>query len=337
MSDAITVRASGFREMAAAEGVSIWWEGQGAKAQRLAAGASVEEWTTAAGMDWTVKRAKVRYPVSRDDVNSPAAWRTIDDKVVLVRSDTGDALGIVSDRYKVVQPRQCVEFFRDMMAAAGFQMNTAGTLHGGSKVWAQCNVGGDAIGRGDFNRGRVLIATSFDYSSPTIVKGVNESVVCANTLGFALAEDGKAVRVSHRTQFDAEAVQKQLGLAVEAFTRTIEQARELSRVAIGGEQAQRFVAALLSKVAKPTDEQLVKASEMRAFRRILELFEGAGRGSDLPSRKGTLWGLVNGVTDYVDHDARAQSDENRAVSATFGAGDALKSAAMSSALALLTA
>ena len=39
----------------------------------------------------------------------------------------------------------------------------------------------------------------------------------------------------------------------------------------------------------------------RALRKVQELYEGRGRGSQLDSARGTAWGLLNAVTEYTDH------------------------------------
>jgi len=56
----------------------------------------------------------------------------------------------------------------------------------------------------------------------------------------------------------------------------------------------------------PLPEQLPNE---RALRKVQELYEGRGRGSQLDSARGTAWGLLNAVTEYVDHERRARSIE----------------------------
>ncbi|WP_425317852.1 DUF932 domain-containing protein [Pseudomonas nitroreducens] len=72
----------------------------------------------------------------------------------------------------------------------------------------------------------------------------------------------------------------------------------------------------------------------RALRKVHELYEGAGRGSHLEAAKGTAWGLLNAVTEYVDHERRARSNEYRTDSAWFGQGAAIKQKALDAALEL---
>ncbi|CAM5555216.1 DUF932 domain-containing protein [Eoetvoesiella caeni] len=54
---------------------------------------------------------------------------------ILYRSDTQAPLSVVSQRYQVVQPREILEFCRDLTEVSGFQIETAGVLKGGIEGW----------------------------------------------------------------------------------------------------------------------------------------------------------------------------------------------------------
>ena len=73
----------------------------------------------------------------------------------------------------------------------------------------------------------------------------------------------------------------------------------------------------------------------RALRRVQSLYEGRGRGSQLEAAYGTAWGLLNAVTEYVDHERRARSNEYRMDSAWFGQGAVIKQRALEAALQLV--
>jgi Domain of unknown function (DUF932) len=67
---------------------------------------------------------------------------------------------------------------------------------------------------------------------------------------------------------------------------------------------------------------------------VIELaLDGKAKGSNLPGVKGTAYGWLQSVTEYVDHAARARSDDNRLASAWFGPGDTIKTRAYEMALA----
>ncbi|WP_313273433.1 DUF932 domain-containing protein, partial [Stenotrophomonas sp.] len=58
--------------------------------------------------------------------------------------------------------------------------------------------------------------------------------------------------------------------------------------------------------------------------KVRALYDGQGRGSGLKTSKGTAFGLLNSITEFVDHHRRAQSTENRLDAAWFGQGALLK-------------
>src|SRR5690606_11309338 len=70
------------------------------------------------------------------------------------------------------------------------------------------------------------------------------------------------------------------------------------------------------------------------YKTVLGLFAGAGRGMNKPGVKGTAWGMLNAVTEYVDHHAQAASASHRFESAANGAGAALKAQAFDRLVAL---
>ena len=73
-------------------------------------------------------------------------------------------------------------------------------------------------------------------------------------------------------------------------------------------------------------------SNERAMKKVLALYEGDGKGAELASSKATAFGLLNAVTEYVDHQRRARSTDHRLESAWFGQGATLKQKALEQAL-----
>jgi hypothetical protein len=62
---------------------------------------------------------------------------SLDGRVVNYRADTGEGLGVVSSsHYKLVQPGEIIDFYREFTATGGLKLNTAGALRGGRRIWA---------------------------------------------------------------------------------------------------------------------------------------------------------------------------------------------------------
>ena len=121
----------------------------------------IDVWAQKAGMDWTICETPVRYMT--EQAGSLGSIMSFDEQKVLYRSDTKDALSVVGSRYQVVQPRQVLDFYRDLTEVSGFELDTAGVLKGGRKFWALARTGKSTMLKGgDLVNGYLLLATSCD-------------------------------------------------------------------------------------------------------------------------------------------------------------------------------
>ena len=155
------------------------WHGLG---QALTPGASVDTWTREAGLAYDVLESPVKYstPASTDLQTWPA-------RKVLHRSDTGAPLAVVSSAYNVVQPGQVMDFFRELVDLGGFQLETAGALSDGRRVWALASVGDAApVVERDLVKPYLLLGTSYDGTMATVAKFTAIRVVCNNTITAAV-------------------------------------------------------------------------------------------------------------------------------------------------------
>jgi phage/plasmid-like protein (TIGR03299 family) len=293
------------------------WHGLG---QPLTPDASIETWTREAGLDYTVNESPVLFQT--DAATLPEEFKG---RKVLHRSDTGGALAVVSDGYNVVQPSDVMGFFAKLVELGGFQMETAGVLSHGRRVWAlaKVNEGADIVD-GDTVRPYVLLGTSYDGTMATVAKFTSIRVVCNNTITAALGrEHGGTVRVLHSERFNPDAVRMELGIVGDNWERFLIQSRKLSGETMGQNEADQFVQALL----QPYHNSRMELNQTRGYKRIMGLFNGAAIGADIPGVAGTRWAMLNAVTEMVDHE-RGRSNNTRMESAWFGTGAALKNKAL---------
>ena len=310
--------------------------------------ASIETWIAAAGFDFDILEAMVKYEAN----GIPSI---MDNRFVLYRSDNHDALSIVSDRYQVVQPATVMEFFRDLCADFGFKLETAGVLKNGGMYWALAETPLNGEINGDTHKGYVLLATSCDGSLATHAKLTAVRVVCNNTLSLAMQrEGGKHVTIKHSTTFNPAKVKQDLELVdFEAswghFRETME---NLGQIRVSDDRAKEFFADLLRPKAKPRQtlaaqnfNDLIQANATfgehkattdkapveRAIRGLDTLYECYQRAPG--AAPGTAYGLVQGVTRYIDHE-RGKNGDKRLQSAWFGQGDQMKQAAIEHATQL---
>lgn len=307
------------------------WHGLG---NQLTPGQPLEAWAHHAGMDWRIESADVRYVASGEGLGSIHAFP---DQKVLYRSDTKAPLSVVSRRFQVVQPSEILEFYRDLTEAGGFELETAGVLKEGRKLWALARTGQSVCLKGrDRVNGYLLLATACDGTLATTAQFTSVRVVCNNTLAIALGNGTGAVKVPHRSQFDPQAVKRQLGIAISSWDGFMARMKALTECKVKDDAVEAFFKRVLTYPVNPAADGSTTAVNDSAMKNVQELYAGRGKGAEMASAAGTAWGLLNGVTAFVDHHRRARSADHRLDAAWFGQGAALKQKAWEEALKLVS-
>jgi hypothetical protein len=140
-------------------------------------------------------------------------------------------------------------------------------------------------------------------------------VVCNNTLQMARA-DKACVKITHRSEFNPATVKAFMGLNDTAWSTFKQDMVRMANTPVTFDTAERVLT------------ELFKTPETAGYKKVLDLFAGAGIGSQLDGSQGTAWGLINAVTEYADRHVRARNDANRFVSSQWGPGAALKTQAL---------
>ncbi|ART48686.1 DUF932 domain-containing protein [Acidovorax carolinensis] len=301
----------------------------------LPAKQGMDVWAKAAGMDWRIQEAPVRF-LALDGKDGLAGLygepKEFPEQKVLYRSDSQAPLSVVSSRYQVVQPQQVLEFYRDLTEVAGYELETAGVLKAGRKFWALARTGKSVALKGkDVVNGYLLLATSCDGTLATVAMPTTVRVVCNNTLAIALKDGMNAVKVPHSTTFDAQAVKRQLGIAVGQWDSFMYRMKTLAERKVKTHEAMNYFLKVICNTDQHSDPALGLTNE-RALKKVQMLYEGHGRGAEMDAAKDTAWGLLCAVTEFVDHEKQARSQDNRLDSAWFGQGAVIKQRALDIAL-----
>lgn len=289
------------------------WHGLG---QSLTVGQPIEVWVEEAGMDWTVERSRVvyRWGEERGQV------RAIENQHVLWRSDTKLDLGIVSNRFQPVQPRETLEFYRNLLVAEGgnYQLETAGCLEGGRKLWSMARAAEPVSVGNDKVYPYLLFVTANDGTMATRVYHTSVRVVCMNTLQMSFGDQDTGVSVRHSTRFDADVVKAQLGLTRDYVAEFAAMVEDLASKRVSMDTA----AEVVTEVYGVRDAQGNVTNEdhlSRVATKIAAIMR-TGPGADLSTARNSAWGVLNAITRFEDFEARARSNENRFRSSQFGEG-----------------
>jgi phage/plasmid-like protein (TIGR03299 family) len=335
------------------------WHGLG---NQLSPHQPIEVWAQQAGMYWRIESSDVSYMAQNE--RGQSIIMPYEEQRVLYRSDTHAPLSVVSQRYQEVQPKQILEFYRDLTEQSGFELETAGVLKGGKKFWALAKTGQTSALKGkDVSNGYILLATACDGTLATTAQFTSIRVVCNNTLAIALKGQNSSagvVKVPHSTKFDAEKIKQQLGISVRAWEDHMYEMKQLSQRKVTQTEAAAYFDAVFNNTSLSVPEQedgiiqfyrnvamqaqsnnpATKADNKtepngRAMSKVMTMFNGQGRGAELSSVKDTAYGLLCSITEFADHERRAMSQDHRLDSAWFGAGAGLKQRGLEQALAMI--
>ena len=329
------------------------WHGLG---KQLTQNQPIEVWAQQAGMDWRIESSDVSYMAKND--RGQSIIMPYEEQRVLYRSDTHASLSVVSQRYQEVQPKQILEFYRDLTEQSGFELETAGVLKGGKKFWALARTGQTSALKGkDVSNGYILLATACDGTLATTAQFTSIRVVCNNTLAIALKGQNSSVgvvKVPHSTKFDAQKIKQQLGVSVRAWEEHMYEMKQLSQRKVTQQEAAIYFDAVFNNTSlspMEQDEDIIQfyrnvATQVqnttakiepngRAMSKVMTMFNGHGRGAELSSAKDTAYGLLCSITEFADHERRAMSQDHRLDSAWFGAGASLKHRGLEQALRMI--
>jgi len=247
----------------------------------------------------------------------------------LIRTDTGAELNVVGMQYSPLQWEDRFGFFDPLVAAGVAEYSTAGALEGGRRTWIQAKLNKPIrVGRDDIIEKTLLLSDGVKVA--TTVGATNDRVVCENTLTAAMVGLNVQAKIRH-TRSNVMRLEELTDIIMQAeryYEAVGERFNRMAEVGVTGEQVADFCRVL---VPDPTEgKSTVRATNQREA--IMRLFEN-GPGAELETAKGTVWGLYNAATAFVDHE-RGTNREKRLVSQWFGSGKALKQTAFDAATAL---
>lgn len=158
------------------------WHGLGT---RVVEAPSSAEALIMAGLDWSV----VQEPIYTGD-------NLIEGYKANVRDTDRKVLGVVTDRYKVIQNHEAFAF-TDELLGEGVRYETAGSLQGGKKVWLLAHMPHEYIIFGERISPYLLFSNTHDGSGAIKVALTPIRVVCNNTLNLALATAKRSWSMIH--------------------------------------------------------------------------------------------------------------------------------------------
>ena len=249
----------------------------------------------AAGLDWEVK-SQAMY------IQTGKGLKEVPNVIANVRSDNKTVLGTVTGRYKLVQNAEAFDFMDSLLGSGKDKITyeTAGALGQGERIWLLANLGKDSILDEEYNK-YILFFNSHDGKGSLVACPTNVRVVCQNTANLALSTARRSWKIRHTGNLAGkiEEAQNTLNLA-RTYTEALKvEAEKFSKIKISDKKFTMMVEEIF-----PMSEDDDRLS-IRQKNNLLELRENLTtrylQAPDLEQWRGTAWGVINAVTDFVDH------------------------------------
>lgn len=276
------------------------WHGLGTKVEEAP---TSEEALRIAGLNWTVDQTPV-YTDSGLLIPGYKANR---------RSTDGSILGIVSDRYKIVQNTEAFEFTDAIVGETEdgvVKYETAGSLCGGKRIWLLAKMPTKSI-VGDDVEPYMFFSNSHDGTGAIKIGMTPIRVVCQNTLNMAMNTAKRQWSTKHVGDMQSKLEEAKLCLmmANEYMVNLDIEADKLANKKLYEDQIEEILDDLF-----PVSENATE----RKKNNVLEFRKNFWKAYDMPDIakfKDSAWKAVNAMSDAVTHSApqrnTATYNENR--------------------------
>ena len=286
------------------------WHGLG---QIVTEAQTSEEAIKLAGLDYIVEKQPIY-------INTPLGFYQVDKNFATVRTDTQTGLGVVGNKYTVLQNKDAFKFIDDLVGKKEAIFESAGALGKGERIWISCKLPNDmVIGKNDVAEEYFFITNSHDGSRVVEIAFTNVFIVCNNTLTMALNSASKKARVRHTLNvgtnlFDAAYL---LGITQRQREEKIMTIEALQKVKITDPELRRFIEMAMTNSREAITEDEYSTRFSNTVDEVMEYALG-DPAQLIEERQGNLWGAVNAVNGYYNNVEKYKTPEKKLNSLMWG-------------------
>ena len=255
-----------------------------------------EEALRLAGLDWTVRQEPV-YTEYGDVIQGYRAN---------VRDRDRKVLGVVTDRYRVVQNSDAFAF-TDSLLGNGVRYETAGALQDGRRVWLLARMPQEYIISGEHIAPYLVFSNAHDGSGAVKVSVTPVRVVCNNTLNLALRTANRSWSMVHTgdTKEKMQEAADTLFHAEKYMTELGREFDELRQIRVSDHDVKDLIENLLPLEKNATDIQKKNTERQRA-----DMLARYMEAPDLKSVGKNAYRFINAVSDFATHADPIRRTEN---------------------------
>ena len=240
-----------------------------------------------AGLDWKVVQKEL---VTDDGTPVPGFKANL-------RETDHQVLGVVTDRYKVVQNEDAFAF-TDSLLGEGVTYETAGSLQNGRRTWMLAKLPTKYIISGDEITPYLVFMNSHDGTGAIKAAMTPIRVVCQNTLNLALSTAKRCWSTNHTGDIngkleDAKNTLLYADQYMSELGRTID---KLNKQKLSDSQVLEYIDSLFPLIHNPTEQQIRNIVKMKEDMKA-RYFDAP----DLQHVGKNGYRFINAVSDFATH------------------------------------
>ena len=260
------------------------WHGLGTKVMEAPASKEALE---LAGLDWKVTQEPIYTNLGERIEGYRANIRDVDRK----------PLGVVTERYKVVQNQEAFAF-TDSLLKEGVRYETAGSLQGGRRIWLLAHMPREYMIMGERFSPYLLFSNTHDGSGAVKVALTPIRVVCQNTLNLALTTAKRSWSMMHtgNIQGKIQEAKETLLLAEDYMDSLGQEFESLRKKKLTDKEVRDYIEMLLPSEDNSTPQQIKNMKRLRE--------DMAHRYFDAPDLQDVgknAYRFINAASDFATH------------------------------------
>ena len=247
-----------------------------------------------ANLDWEVEK----IPMFFDGIEGKTS---VKDNFLNIRVDNQRQLGVVGNRYEIIQNIEAFDFMNGLFETDELEMETCGSLNGGKRIWLQAKVpGGVEVVSGDPIEKYILLYNSHDGSSGMGICFTPTRIWCQNMLRATIKGSKRKIVLKHTPNFRAKLTEARtvLQLTTQYYDLFAEEMKYLAGNIANTEITKIFVDRM---IPLSTSKQEGSVERTRQARYELHRLVESGRGTSVTGVRGTAYGLYNAAVEYAQY------------------------------------
>lgn len=217
--------------------------------------------------------------------------------VANTRDKDNSILGIVSDKYRVVQNAEAFEFTDSLITDSEVRYETAGSLRNGKQVWLLAKMPEKRILDDKFDP-YICFTNTHDGTGAIKVCMTPIRVVCQNTLNLALRKAKRSWSTKHMGDMSSKLNEAKLTLGMaDKYMHSLNNcAEQLVERKLYKEELDKIIDELF-----PIDYEKDTNRKINNMNMLRKEFWNCYEMPDIEKFQNTAWGAVNALSDMVGH------------------------------------